>query len=582
MTSTAESNLWYRQKRPVIDEFLQTYKAVESKVSAQGFLYRPGFLADLSTGIERAAKFKLSDVNYAIVEQSVTRELAQAGHDFDLAVKTAMIEWQLEKMETLSDLEQEFADAKYNRALDKEYFDQLQVEVNLRQLVIIAAKAQYEEDMEEIKRQFFDIERSTFDDETALLNAKLLTAQKKLEVIPYIEEVLAKQQLVIDAETNNVDMKKSLITEKEKILDEKQNVITATEALNEKIATLIAAKQDLVTAREAIITAKEALNDAKLVNVGYLETYITELDKLLEDKLELALAKKANMPYMEAYITALENLSTARETLADTKEANLTYIEGYIDVVESLADARTEIATAKNTNLTYLGAYITKLSEQIDKQEEVTAEKVANIPYLDQYMTTIEDVMTAQSALIDAKLDILPKLIEKAKEEQAYSEEMLTWIEVKNAISAIKEQIAATRVLKAGAHNINNTSRINLELAQAALSEARNELERIQLEGKSDLLSKQIEKASELLARKELELDEKSTRELELFDEQVDFESWEEEQQYDLMVDISNYTIPKEEEKLRRVALARINKEGRLAALAANTKITSQLVHLLA
>ena len=96
MTKTLEDNLWYRGKRPVIDEYLSIAKKVESAVASQGFLYRPGFLGAAITDVERSIKFKLSEINYKIVAEAIQRELAQTGHDYDITVKEAQIAWELE------------------------------------------------------------------------------------------------------------------------------------------------------------------------------------------------------------------------------------------------------------------------------------------------------------------------------------------------------------------------------------------------------------------------------------------------------------------------------------------------------
>jgi len=77
MSKTAENSLWYRQKRPVVDEYLATAKQIEDTVAQHGHLYRPGFLGLGVTSVERALKFKLSDINYEIVKQMVEHYYTQ-------------------------------------------------------------------------------------------------------------------------------------------------------------------------------------------------------------------------------------------------------------------------------------------------------------------------------------------------------------------------------------------------------------------------------------------------------------------------------------------------------------------------
>ena len=96
MTKTMEQAAWHKGKRPLVDEYLQNAKQVEAVVSGRGHLYRPGFLGEMVTDVERGFKFKLSDLNYNITKEAIERELAQTGHDYDDAYKTAAIAWELE------------------------------------------------------------------------------------------------------------------------------------------------------------------------------------------------------------------------------------------------------------------------------------------------------------------------------------------------------------------------------------------------------------------------------------------------------------------------------------------------------
>ncbi len=260
MSKTLEDNRWYREKRPIIDEYLSTVKQVENRVGGQGFLYRPGYLGAAMTDIESMAKFKLSDLNYQIVADAITRELAQTGHTYDIAVKEAIIAWELEKTTLLTDLDQEFADNKKLRALSNQELDRLEITTNLRKLVIMATKTALDIEMEELRQEMTQVDKSTFPAEDALLAAKLLTAQKKLSVIPYIETVLEKQQLIITAEEANADRKEALITEKELLNDKRGELITARELIAGAIVTLIAAKEALIIKKESLIDAKEESN----------------------------------------------------------------------------------------------------------------------------------------------------------------------------------------------------------------------------------------------------------------------------------------------------------------------------------
>lgn len=469
MTQAMENALWYKGKSPIINEYMQTAKQVEDRVAKQGFLYRPGFLSDLTTQLEMTFKAKLSGVNYEIVKQAIEREIAETGHDYDIAVKEAMIAWELEKSTTLTALEQEFADNKVARERDKEVLNRLKIETDLQQLVIIATKAEIETELEELRQELPDIERMTFDYETALLNARLLTAQKKLEVIPYIEAVLEKQQSIIDEEEANADRKNALITAKQDLNDKRSELITAREAIAAQIVLLIA--------------AKEALVDKK------------------------------------------QDLVDAREEIATVEEANINYLEQYINALTGLDDVK-------------------------------------------------KDLITAKKALI-------PKINEKSAALIAYAAEIDAWILVKQAIAKIKEQIADEKIAGVGHRQDIMDAKITLADLENTLKEARLNLEIARLTGRTDLLTLQVENATELLEARQAELDAEIARQSDLLSGQLDYDLYAQTIAIETTEGVEAIEIEAVIDEITDTTSSWITERNGTTAAAVNTEITSKLVHLL-
>lgn len=470
MTATLESALWRKGKSPLVREYLATARAAENKAAMLGFLYRPGFLEGQTTDIESALKYKLSDLNYTIVAQMIEREIASTGKAYDVSYREAAIAWELEKATLLTALEQEFADNKKLRELDKEEMDQLKIETDLRQLVILAAKASIEEDMEEYRQEMLQFETEVFPYETALITAKLATANKKLTVIPYIEEVLEKQQDVLDAETDNYDRKNALITAKEDLNTKRLELITAREAIADQIVLLIAAQEELVEKKQSLVDAREDIADQELINVSYLQQYIT----------------------------ALTGLDSVRQDLIAAKKA------------------------------------------------------------------------------------LLPKLSEKSTALIAYAAELDAWVSVKQAIAEVKEEIAVVKQAQADQKETNMGYQLDYENAQLSLAQARISLEQAKLTGRSNLMTQQIANASLWVEERETALTERINNEVELFDAESDLDLYRQQQELESYEEIEEYQYPLQRSKLYRIGNARINERGELAAIAANTKITSQLTHLLA
>lgn len=583
MSQVLENNKWWRDKRPIIDGYLESAKQIENTVAGNGLLYRPGFLGGVITNIERKVKFDLSQVNYEIVKQAIERELIATGHSYDISVKEAMIAWELERTVLFTALDQEFADNKRVRDLGNQEFDRLEITTNLRKLVIMTLKTALDIEIEELRQEMTLVDKSTFSAEDALLAANLLTAQKKLEVIPYIETVIEKQQLVIVAELNNVDRKGALITEKDGLNTERKGLITAKETLSGKIGSLVTAKKVLVTAKETLITAKEDLANGRLVNIPYLEQYLDTLDNLNTENQEIAAAKKDNLPYMQDYITVLGELDAAKESLAEAKLENIPYMGFYIDALNELADAKRELADAKLANVPYVTMNIAKQEELMTAKENLAAAKLLNVPHMEQYILSIEDLITAQEDLIDTKETvIMPKVTEKSISLEAYTEELRQWMLVKDQIADVRKNMATLRETGAEHKGDLLDSQGILNDLRLDLREASINLELAKIDGRTTLMTQKITNAALMLTERGTSFDATQTRDGELLDAQINFDLYEEQEAFESLKEINNWVIPREQESIEKIALARINERGELAEVAANAKLTSQLVHLLA
>jgi len=448
MTKLAEQNQWYKGKRHLVDDYLKNAKQVEDIVSGRGHLYRPGFLSDGITQIERGLKFGLSDLNYQITADAISRELAQSGHDYDIAYKEARIAWELEKSTLYTALEQEFADNKHARGLDIQELNRVEITVNLRKLVIMAAKTAIDIDIEELRQEMTRVDQSTFSAEDALLAAKLLTAEKKLEVIPYIEIVLEKQQLIIDAESDNADRKEALITEKGLLNDKRIDLITAREAIAGAIVVLIAAKQELVTKRESLIVAKELVADQEITNIGYLDQYIRALSGLSDVQQDLVKAKRALIPKINeksmaliAYAAELDAWVIVKNAIAVVKEDIAEYMEIRADRKGDIIDARVDLNSLKlNLQEAQINLEIAKMTGRSDLMRQ----KITNAgPMLTERETSFKATIKRDGELLDAKINFD---LYGEKQDFASMKEINDFV-IPKEVGSVK-RVAAARILE--------------------------------------------------------------------------------------------------------------------------------------
>lgn len=270
MGEIAESSQWFKEKGKVLDEFSGSHRALLSTVASRSFCKIPGFLYEASLTLEETGKNKLSALNYQIVAESIERELKQTGHDYTQAYKTARIAFELEKQTLLTALQQEFADLDATQSLKKEELDRLFVELDIRRIILITTKTTIDLEMEGLKRQLAETDRLTFANEGALVDAQVVTANKKLEIIPYLDAILASEEKVLIQEQANSVTMESLVDEKGLLIDKKNEVLTkviakAVEALilSAAIIASIPIEQQIMTQKVNEAGSREAIVDGK-------------------------------------------------------------------------------------------------------------------------------------------------------------------------------------------------------------------------------------------------------------------------------------------------------------------------------
>jgi len=466
MSKTAENNLWFRQKRPAIDKYLQTQKQVEEVVAGRGFLNRPGYLGAMTTAVEREVKFALSDINYEITKQMIERELSQTGHEYEIAFKESRIAWELEKASLLTALEQEFAFNKGAREQDIAQLDRDEITINLRRLVIMAAKTAIDEDVEAYRQELTQVDQSTFAAEDALLAAKLLTAEKKLEVIPYIEIVLEKQQLIIDAELNNADRKEALITEKENLNDKRLDLITAREAIAGAIVELIAAKESLVAQRGLLITAKGLVATQEGINITYLNQYIQALTGLSTEQQLLITAKRALIPFINEKSLALIAYAAELDAWVIVKNQIAVVKEEIAAEMETRADRKGDIIDAK-VDLNDL-----KLDLQEAQINLEIARMTGKLDLLTQKTTNAALMLTERQAFFDSKITRTGELFDAESDFDLYkAQQNYESMREINDYVLPKEESKIKRIAAARINELGKTAEIaaNKELTSSLM-----------------------------------------------------------------------------------------------------------------
>lgn len=392
----AENNQFYRGKKTIIDEILDTHQTMMSVIAGRNFSRPPGFLYESLITLEKTGKSKLSELNYQIVSEAIERELKQIDHDYTQVYKAARIAFELEKQTLLLALQQEFVDIDATQNLTEEVLNRQFVELDVRKIILVTTKTVINLQMEDLKRELIDLDRLTFVNEALLINEKINTATAKLTVIPYIEAMILAQEQVLIAEEANIPYMEDLIDEKELLTVKKEEVIPY---LEDKSARLIVLAESII---EGIIIEKERLAVA----------------------LSMANLKKDKVDNTLDLIAAEQVLESLRDLLYSTRhDFRLSKLNNQIALTDLNGTNIVEISTANTAMIEALGEFKVEIGDIIrdNKSVVLSANLLGNEGAIDisvnadksaiTSIATTQSDATKEKAEISAKAEITSKLI---------------------------------------------------------------------------------------------------------------------------------------------------------------------------
>lgn len=199
-----ESAKFAQLSTQVMGEFEQGRDKILDTSAARGFGAPSGDAVMDLFELGQKSKAKLAEGNGKIYAERRGILFGQQEFAYKAIVEAAKLGMELYRQEILDALEVEAAeeDAFFSRG--KADVERLNAQTEARQIAIIQAKAIIEYDIAKFKQQLAVAERVTLGAERNLIYAQLATAEKKLEIIYSIYQVLAAEKLVLVAEQQKV------------------------------------------------------------------------------------------------------------------------------------------------------------------------------------------------------------------------------------------------------------------------------------------------------------------------------------------------------------------------------------------
>ena len=397
--TTRERAEYSKGKTPIIAKYSDEHSKLFAEIAGRGFLQLPGYAYDAENGIELSAKMQLSDLNYKILSETIDRELKQTGIDYGIEYKVAAMAWELEKQVLMVAWEAEYASIKQGMASTEEVLNMISIEVSKRAITLLNAKTVIEIAMEADRKAIAVLDGTAAPYEVQLANAKLLTAQKKLELIPIIETIITKEQELLVIEQQKAATYTDLVAAEQLVATKKQ---TLTPFVNELAA---------VSDQYANAIPGEILTEQQIANEKLLQSeseQIQAADKVQElnaeiategKQIELLAAKRAlEVTTFNDDQTVIAHEKTLERVYQDDMMADFNkLITDETNLDATVISNKGSIHTIENqTKLESVGAIVSGeiLAHQRITEEEVREKQaVANIVAATRLTASLEHII---------------------------------------------------------------------------------------------------------------------------------------------------------------------------------------------
>jgi hypothetical protein len=401
-----------------------------STVAGHGHTCAPGSVNEILTNLELDTKRKLSTASTKILSDAVDRDLKQAKLEYDTAYKDAVVVWEIDKQNLISAWDRELVGIKQTRAHKEALVEQTAAEVSARGAILINAKTVIELQMEELRKQLANLEGATIDAEIQLIQQKVLTAQRKLAIIPILQQIviiegniLAKERLILD--------KESLVIAKEgeKTVKYTELISKETEVSDKKVSNLIPA-----TLREIEVT--DRLNVAIVHTIDIEKQIATEQVTQAQDALVKAnkqvLITKEEIKVEEKQLDLMDIKINKTEKQIELEGYDAKAMDRQVDLSEvaveksekqiNLLNTETNVETKK---LDILAIDVEKAEQQVLIQKANVREETFNIARAKVKIQEADVKVQINSAEVNVELEQVKQITAKtALQTQKYNADL--------------------------------------------------------------------------------------------------------------------------------------------------------------
>jgi hypothetical protein len=225
MFEHAEHCKWVSKKSPLVSDYSREVQKLTGDSSSRGFAVPPGDTMGKIAEIGEAVKLELSKANGELYGDQAAIMFQIVEFEAKLAVEYAKLEMALYIQDLLNALELEQAEMTENYKRDKAYMDRLAADVEKRKYDILIGKADIESALIDYKMREVEAQALGLDKELELIAAQILTANERLRMIQWLNEIIAKERAIISIEQDRAAILQDIIVIKKAIAVIKEGML---------------------------------------------------------------------------------------------------------------------------------------------------------------------------------------------------------------------------------------------------------------------------------------------------------------------------------------------------------------------
>ncbi len=197
-SGTAQASAeWGRQKSDVMRGAGAAMAKIRDAAGSRGFLSVPGVFIEGMLDAETDLKLKLAEANLSLTKAELQRQLRWN----ESAVKDTVAQqrrlWDVERARVLNEFQAWASEVKRAYTMDSETVAQESITIDANRLILLNLKTGIEMERETLRQQVVAAGGDTFALERQLQDARLVTMDKRLELIPVIYEIIGVEQTIL-------------------------------------------------------------------------------------------------------------------------------------------------------------------------------------------------------------------------------------------------------------------------------------------------------------------------------------------------------------------------------------------------